>query len=266
MVLWLVPLALVLLYVLLVSTYFHHEAKWTGDKVVGATILLWGVTLAFSAAWFVIAWAASVLLGEYGTLGALMLIPQLPGLHRHVVLAPPTRPDTLTGVWGRFAILLLIAVGFELIFMVVIVKRGHLSPELVLNHPLDFFADELVAGVLLAVLLAPVGAFLASRFRTRITDSLEFPLLWLALLLLVVGGTGILEVEILPGALGDPALFFTSVLLYAPAAWFVCLAFSYSEWSVQNAFLKRARNARSARLHFGRIEVRDEPAGTRTEL
>jgi|SRR5580658_1491004 hypothetical protein len=266
LLLWLVPVALVLLYVVLVATYFHHQARWTGARVDGVVILLLGITIAFSAAWFGVAWVSSVLLGEFGTLGVLMLIARIPGMNRHVVLTPPTRPDTPKEVWGRFAILFLIALGFELIFMLVIVERGHLSPYLVIYRPFYFFVDEFVAGVLLAVLLAPIGAFLASRFRTRITDSLEFPLLWLAVLLLVVSGASVLEVEILPGALGDPALFFTSVLLYAPAAWFVCLAFSFAEWRVQRAFLRRAWRARSARLHFGRIEIRDEPAGTRTEL
>jgi hypothetical protein len=264
--LWLLPLALVLLYVLLVTTFFHHEARWTGDRLVGATILLLGFTVAFSLAWFGIAWLASVVLGEYATLGVLMLIARIPGINRHVVLTPPTRPDTPKEVWGRFGILLLIAIGFEVIFMITIVERGHLSPNLVLTHPLDFFVDEFLAGVLLALLLAPIGAFFASRFRTRITDSLEFPLLWLALLLLVVGGTSVLELEVLPGAIGDPALFFTSILFYAPAAWSVCLAFVYSESRVQAAFLRRAWAARSARLHFGRIEIRDDPEGVRTQL
>jgi hypothetical protein len=266
LVLWLVPVALVLAYAVLVVTFFHHEAKWTGTRFIGATILLLGVTVAFSAAWFGIAWLASVALGEYGALGVLVLIARFPGLHRHVVLTPPTRPDSPKEVWGRFGLLFLIALGFELIFMIVIVKGGKLAPSLVLVHPFYFFADEFVAGVLLAILLAPVGAFFASRFRTRITDSLEYPLLWLALLLLVVGGASVLEVVVLPGALGNPALFFTSVLLYAPAAWFVSLAFSFSEWRVQGAFLTRAWASRSARLHFGRVEIRDDPEGTRTVL
>jgi hypothetical protein len=265
-VLWLVPLALVLAYVILVFVFFHHEAKWANDRVLGATILLLGTTVAFSAVWFGLAWAASLLLGEFGTLGILMLIARIPGVNRHVVLTPPSRPDTRREVWGRFGILFLIAIGFELIFMIVIVKGGHLAPNLVLVRPFYFFLYEFVAGVLLAILLAPIGAFLASRFRTRITDSLEFPLLWLAILLLVVGGAGVLEYVVLPGALGDPALFFTSVLFYAPAAWFVCLGFSRTESRVQAAFLQRAWRARSARLHFGRVEIRDEPAGTRTTL
>ena len=266
LVLWLVPFGLVLAYVLLVNLFFHSEAHWAAERLLGASILLLGVTVAFSLAWFGIGWAASLLLGEYGSTGILLAIARFPGLKRHVVLTPPSRPDTPGEVWGRFGILLLIAIGFELIFMIVIVKGGHLAPNLVLDRPLLFFDDEFLAGVVLAVLLAPVGAFLGSRFRTRITDSLEFPLLWLAILLIVVGGTGVLELEVLPGAIGDPALFFVSVLFYAPAAWYVCLAFSYTEFTVQSRFLLRAWSFRSPKFHFGRIEVRDVPEGTRTEL
>jgi hypothetical protein len=264
--LWLVPLALVILYVVLVFLFFHSEARWTGTRVFGATIFLLAITVAFSFVWFLVAWATSYLLGEFGALGVLVLIARIPGLGRHVVLTPPVRSDTPREVWGRFGILLLIAIGFELIFMIVIVRGGHLSPNLVLARPFLFFVDEFVAGVLLAVLLAPIGAFFAGRFRTRITDSLEYPLLWLAVLLLVVGGASVLEVEILPGAVIDPALFFVSILFYAPAAWYVCLAFSASESRVQARFLRRAWRARSGRFHFGRIEIRDDPAGTRTEL
>jgi hypothetical protein len=265
-VLWLVPLLLVVSYVVLVDLFFHDQARWTGERVIGATIFLLGVTLAFSLVWFALAWGASVLLGEFGAVGVLVLIARIPGLGRHVVLTPPTRPDTPREVWGRFGILLLIAIGFEIIFMFVIVKGGHLSPDLVLDRPFVFFVDEFIAGALLAVLLAPIGAFFASRFRTRITDSLEFPLLWLAVLLLVVGGASVLEYVVLPGAVGDPTLFLVSVLFYAPAAWYVCLAFSHSEGRVQSRFLRRAWMVRSRRFHFGHIQIQDEPEGTRTQL
>jgi hypothetical protein len=264
--LWAVPFLLVALYVLLVALFFHDQARWTGDRIVGITVTLLAVTLAFSVLWYTVAYGASLLLGEFATLGILLLVSRIPGLVRHVVLTPPSRPDSPREVWGRFGILLLVALGFELIFMIVIVHRGELAPNLALARPFVFFFDELLAGVLLAVVLAPAAAFLGSRLRTRITDSLEFPLLWLAVLLLVVGGVSVLEVDVLPGVVIDPVLFLVSVLLYAPAAWFVCLAFSRSESSVQAGFLRRAWTGRSDRFHFGRITIRDDPEGTTTDL
>jgi hypothetical protein len=265
-ILWVVPFVLVLSYVLVVESFFHDQARWTDDKIVGITFLLLGITLLFSFIWYSVAYGAAVLFGEFVTVGVLLLISRIPGIERHVVVTPPTRPDSPREVWGRFGILLLVALGFELIFMIVVVRRGELSPDLALDRPFAFFVDELVAGVLLAALLAPVGAFLASRFRTRITDSLEFPLLWLAALLLGVGGVSVLALEVLPGVVFDPGLFATSILLYAPAAWFVCLAFSRSESTVQANFLPRAWKARSDRFHFGQLEIQDEPEGARIRV
>ncbi|MGA8303408.1 MAG: hypothetical protein WA691_05040 [Thermoplasmata archaeon] len=264
--LWVVPFLLVLSYVALVDLFFHDQARWTDSRLVGITVLLLAITLAFSIAWFAAAYSAALVLGEFVTLGVLLLISRIPGLERHVVISPPTRPDSAREVWGRFGILLLVAIGFELIFMIVIVRRGELSPNLALDRPFVFFVDELVAGLLLAVLLAPAAGFLASRLRTRITDALEFPLLWLAALLLVVGGVSVLTVEVLPGAVFDPSLFLVSILFYAPAAWYVCLAFSRSEALVQANFVRRAWTARSRRFHFGRIRVTDEPEGTTSDV
>ncbi len=264
--LWIIPFLLVLAYLVCVDLFFHDQARWTGDRIVGVALLLLAITLAFSLVWYAFAYGVALLLGEFVTLGVLMLISRIPGISRHVVLTPPSRTDTPREMWGRFGILLLIAIGFELIFMIVIVRRGELSPDLALDRPFVFFVDELFAGLLLAALLAPVGAFLASRFRTRITDSLEFPLLWLAALLLVVGGVSVLTVEVLPGAVFAPALFLVSILLYAPAAWFVCLAFSSSESRVHANFLRRAWRVRSGRFHFGRLKITDDPEGTTTEV
>jgi hypothetical protein len=264
--LWVIPFLFVLLYVFLVAVFFHHQAHWTGNPLLGITLLLLGVTLAFSLLWYAFAYAMARLLGEFVSVGVLLLIARLPWINRHVVVTPPSRPDTPREVWGRFAVLLLILLGFELILMIVVVRGGALSPALVLKRPIVFFQDEALAGVLLAVLIAPVGALLASRLRTHITDSLEFPLLWLAVLLLAAGGASVLTVEVLPRAIIDPALFFTSVLFYAPAAWFIALAFSRSESTAQAGFLRRAWMVRSGRFHFGRIQVRDVPDHTITEL
>jgi hypothetical protein len=264
--LWVIPFLMVVAYVFLVTTFYHDQARWTNGRIPAITLELLVITLLFSLGWYVVAYGGAVLLGEFVTLGVLLLISRIPGLERHVVLTPPTRPDSAREVWGRFGILFVIALGFELIFMIVIVHGGELSPDLAVDRPFVFFLDEMVAGLLLAVLLAPAGAFLASRFRTRITDSLEFPLLWLAVLLLIVGGASVLELELLRGVVIDPSLFLISVLLYAPAAWFVCLGFSRSETETYANFLRRAWKARGGRLHFGRILVRDDPEGTTREL
>jgi hypothetical protein len=264
--LWAVPFLMVLSYVILVASFYHDQARWTSERTPAIALVLLGITLLFSVLWYAVAYGAAVLLGEFVTLGVLLLISRIPGVERHVVVTPPTRPDTGREVWGRFGILFVIALGFELIFMIVIVRGGALSPDLAIDRPFLFFLDELVAGLLLGLLLAPAGAFLASRFRTRISDSLEFPLLWLAVLLLVVGGASVLEVEVLPGAVIDPALFLISVLFYAPAAWFVCLGFSRSEQTVYANFLRRAWRARGGRFHFGRILIRDDPEGTSREV
>ena len=264
--LWGVAFLFVIAYIALVHEFFHGTAHWTDDKLLGITTLILGVTFVFSFLWYAFAYGAALLLGEFVPLGVLHLISRLPGITRHVVVTPPTRPDSPQEVWGRFGFLLVILLGFELIIMIVVVRKGELSPYLVLDRPFVFFRDEVLAGVLLAALLAPIGAFFASRLRTRITDSLEFPLLWLAALLLIVGGVSVLTVEVLPGAILDPDLFLTSLLFYAPAAWFIALAFSRSEYSVQQGFLRRAWSTREGRFHFGHIQVRDEPEGSITEL
>jgi len=265
-VLWFVPFLLLLAYALVVTQFFHAQALWTGDRLVRATIVLLVTTAIFSVLWFGTAYAASLLFGEFMAVGVLALIARIPGLHRHVVVSPPRRPDTPQEVWGRFGALLLVTLGFELIFMILLVKGGDLVPRLAIDAPVRFFTYEALAGFGLALLIAPAAPFLVSRLRTRITDSLEFPLLWLAGLLLVVGGASILELEVLPGVVFDPALFLTSILLYAPAAWYVSLAFSRAELPSQHRFLQRAWKARGERFHFGRVRVVVEPEETVTEV
>lgn len=266
LILWVVPILLVLVYVVLVNQFFHAQAHWTGLRLVGVTVLLIGIVAVFSVLWYGVAYIASLLLGEFATVGILELIARFPGLHRHVIVTPPRRPDTASEVWGRFGVLLLVSLGFEVIFLILIVQQGNLAPNLAIDRPFRFFPDEALAGLGLAVLLAPAAPFLGSRLRTRITDSLEFPLLWLAVLLLVVGGTSILLVVVLPGFVFDPALFFTSILLYAPAAWYVCLAFSSTEVIAQRRFIQRAWRRRNRQFHFGKLQVVDEPEGTITEV
>jgi hypothetical protein len=266
LLLWWVPLILVLLYALTVETFFHGQAHWTGDRLVGVVALLLIITLLLSLVWYAIAYAASLLLGEVVSAGVLLLVARLPGLHRHVVVTPPTRPDRSSEVWGRFGVLLLVSLGFELIFLVLIAQRGSVTPRLAISEPVRFFLDEFLAGVAIAVLVAPAAPFLASRLRTRITDSLEFPLLWLALLLLVLGGTSILVLEVLPAVAFTTALFLTSILFYAPAAWYVSLAFSRAEARAQQRFLFRAWRARGGRFHFGHLKVTDDLEGTTTEV
>jgi len=264
--LWFVPFLLVIVYVVIVTQFFHAEAHWTGVRLIRVTVLLLLTAGAFSVVWFAVAYAASLLLGEYAAFGVLSLIARIPGINRHVIVTPPARPDTAHEVWGRFGVLLLITIGFELIFMILLVKGGDLAPQLAIDAPIRFFVYELLAGVGLALLIAPAAPFLASRARTRITDSLEFPYLWLALLLLIVGGASILEVEVLPGLVFNPALYFTSILIYAPAAWYVSLAFSRTEVEAQQRLLGRAWKARGGRLHFGKVNIVDEPEGTRSEV
>ena len=265
-VLWAVPFVFVLVYILLITQFFHAPARWSGGRAVGATIVLLLTTAAFSALWYAAAYVSSVLLGDWVAFGILALIARIPGINRHVVITPPARADTPREVWGRFGALLFITVGFELIFMILVLRSGNLAPRLALDEPYRFFLYEALAGLGLAVLIAPAAPFFVSRVRTRITDSLEFPLLWLAALLLVVGGASIVEVEILPGLVFNTALFLTSILLYAPAAWYVSLAFSRAELPAQRAFLTRAWRARGGRFHFGHLTVTDQPEGTSTEV
>jgi hypothetical protein len=262
--LWAVPFALVLLYVLLITTFYGHEARWTGLALFGVTFDLVLVTLLFSALWFGTAYLANLAFGELVPWAVLELVSRVPVLDRHVVIAPARRPDSRVEVWGRFGILFLFTLGFDLILLIIVLHRGDLDPRLAVTHPVRIIIDEAVVGVLLAAAFAPAAPFLASRLRVRITDSLPFPLLWLAALLLVLGGSTILLVEVFPGVVLDPSLFLISVLLYAPAAWYVSLAFSRTETEAQGRFLARAWRHRSPKFHFGDILVKDDPEGTTT--
>ena len=264
--LWVVPFVLVLVYVLVVHEFFHDQARWTDARVLGIVLVLLGVTLVYSLVWFAVGLAASRTVGVLVPLGVLLLLGRFPGVNRHVVISQPRRPDTPRETWGRFGIVFLVTLGFELVYMVTVFQRGDLSPQFAVSRPFPFFAEEALAGLLLAVVLSPAGPYLASRTRLRITDSLEFPFLWLTLLLLVVGGVSVLTVTLLPGVEFDTALFLTSVLLYAPAAWFVALAFTWEDTVSQNLFLRHAWKYRSARFHFGRLKVTDEPDGTTIEV
>jgi hypothetical protein len=264
--LWVVSFVLVLVYVLVVHEFFHDQARWTDARVLGIALVLLGITLVYSLVWFAVALGSSRTVGVLVPLGVRLLLGRFPGVNRHVVVTPPQRPDTFRETWGRFGILFLVTLGFELVYMVTVFQRGDLSPQFAVSRPIPFFLEEVLAGLLLAVVLSPAGPYLASRARLRITDSLEFPFLWLTLLLLVVGGAGVLAVALLPSVEFDPALFLTSVLLYAPAAWFVALAFTWEEAVAQNLFLRHAWKYRSARFHFGRMKVTDEPEGTTIEV
>jgi hypothetical protein len=266
LLLWLAPFLMVLAYVVLVTYFFHSQARWSGAKWIEVTELLIITTAVFSLVWYAVAYGASLLLGEYVSVAVLELITKIPKLNRHVVVQPPARADTRSEVWGRFGILLLILLGYELVFMLLVVKRGDLAPHLAIGSPIRFLIDELLAGLVLGLLIAPAAPFVAGRIKLRVTDSLEFPYLWLALILLVVGGASALEYEVLPGFLFDPALFLTSILLYAPAAWFVALAFSRTETVAQRRFLARAWTARGTKFHFGRLRVTDVPEGSDTEV
>jgi hypothetical protein len=264
--LWVVPFVLVLVYALVVHEFFHDEARWTDARFLGLILVLLGVTLAFSVLWFVVGVAASRTVGVFVPLGVLVLLARFPGVNRHVVITAPQRPDTTLETWGRFGILFLVVLGFEVVYMVTVFQRGDLAPQFAVSRPFAFFLEEVLAGLLLAVILSPAGPYFASRVRLRITDSLEFPLLWLTLLLLVVGGVTVLAVTLLPRVAFDPALFLTSVLLYAPAAWFVALSLTWEETVAQNLFFRHAWKQRSERFHFGRMKVTDEPEGTVTEV
>lgn len=264
--LWIIPLLFVVAYVLLVNTFFHDMARWTGSHVFGTSLVLLIVTFVFSLVWFGISYLAALVVGVFVPLGILLLLANVPGINRHVIVTPPTRADTPQEVWGRFGVLFVITLGFELLYMVTIFQRGDLNPAFAISRPFPFFFEEVLAGCLMALLLAPAGPFLASRTRLRITDSLELPLLWLTLLLLLIGGVSVLTVVLLPNVEFDPALFLVSVLLYAPAAWFVALAFSRSEVSAQGRFVRQAWRWRGARFHFGRLKVTDEPEGSTNEV
>ncbi|MGD1099424.1 MAG: hypothetical protein ABR888_03660 [Thermoplasmata archaeon] len=264
--LWVVPFLLVLVYVVLVHEFFHDQARWTDARSLGIALVLLGVILAFSFVWFVVGLVSSRTLGVLVPLGVLLLIARLPGLNRHVVITPPQHPDTPAEMWGRFGALFVVTLGFELVYMVTVFQRGDLAPQIAINRPFSFFLEEVLTGVLLAVILAPAAPYLSSRARLRITDSLNFPFLWLTIILLVVGGATVLAVTLLPGVAFDTALFFTSILLYAPAAWFVALAFTWEETVAQNLFFRYAWKYRFSRFHFGRMKVTDEPEGTITEV
>ena len=264
--LWVVPFALVLLYALIVHEFYPDQARWTDARFLGITLVLLGVTLVYSIIWFVVGLVSSRSIGVVVPLGVLILIGRLPGLNRHVVITPPQRPDTTREVWGRFGMLFVVTLGFELIYMVTIFQRGDLSPRFAVSRPINFFLEEILAGMLMAILLSPAGPYLASRARLRITDSLAFPVLWLAILLIVVGGATFLTVTLLPSFAFDTGLFLTSILLYAPAAWFVALSFSWGETTAQNVFIRQAWGHRSAHFHFGHLKVTDEPEGTTVEV
>ena len=251
------PFLFVAAYVLLVLEFYHDEAHWTG---LGFGLVLFEIgltTAAYAVVWFFLAWGAAVSVGVLVPLGVMLLLGRIPIARRHAVVEVPDRVDTAFEVWGRFGLVFAIALGFELLFMIVLFHRGLLSPRIIVEHPELFFFDEGIAGVLLGVLLAPSGPYISARLKLRITDALPFPYLWLALLLLVIGGTTLAVLVVLPGLEREPAVFFLSILLYAPAAWFIALAYSRSEWSAQLRFLDHAWRHRDSHFHVGQLEARD---------
>ena len=264
--LWVVPFTLVLAYVFVVHEFFRAEARWTDAHFFGIVLELLAITALYSLVWFLSAALSSRTIGVVTPLGVLLFLARFPWVNRHVVLSAHQRPDSPRETWGRFGILFLVTLGFELIYMITVFQRGDLAPRFAVSRPLAFFLEEAVAGLLLAILLSPAGPYLASRVRLRITDSLEFPLLWLTLLLLVVGGVSVVTVTVLPGVEFNTTLFLASVLLYAPAAWFVALGFAWGDTAAQNLFLRHAWRVRSARFHFGRLRVTDEPEGTTVDV
>jgi hypothetical protein len=266
--LWIVPFGLVLTYIVVVLEFFRSQARWTQAHLglTGISLTFFGIILIFSVLWFGLAYLASRYLGPPVARGLLLGLSKLPFYRRHVVISAPTRPDTAREVWGRFGILFGITLGFELLYMLLLFRHGELSPQFTVSHPLIFFFDEAFAGFLLAVTLAPAAPFLLSRVRLRIVDSLELPLLWLALVLLVIGGTSLAVAVLLPRITVDPALFFTSILLYAPAAWFVALGFSRAEYLSQNDFLRQAWSHRGVWFHYGQLYAFDGSSGTEVEV
>lgn len=268
LLLWVVPVLLVVSYVVLASTFFHAEARWTDARVGVAGLALSVVlaTLLYSLVWFAVAYAAAISIGVFLPLWVLVALGKLPVLRRHIVIAVPNRPDTPNEVWGRFGILFAVTLGFELLYMVILFQRGELTPRIVVLRPSSFFFEEALAGLLLGVAMAPAGPFLLGRVRLRIVDSLEFPFLWLTLLLLIVGGVSLAVVVLLPRIVVDPGLFFLSILVYAPAAWFIALGFSRAETAAQNRFLRRAWDRRGPNFHFGQLEVRETESDARIEV
>lgn len=255
-------------YVVLASTFFHSEARWTDARVgvVGLALSVVLATLVYSVVWFAVAYAAALSVGVLLPLGVLVALGKLPILRRHIVIAVPRRSDTPKEVWGRFGVLFAVTLGFELLYMVILFQRGDLTPRIVVLRPSSFFLEEALAGLLLGVAMAPAGPFLAGRVRLRIVDSLEFPFLWLTLLLLIVGGVSLAVVVLLPRIVVNPGLFFLSILIYAPAAWFIALGFSRAEATAQNRFLRRAWQKRSPNFHFGQLEVRESEGDARVEV
>ncbi len=268
LVLWVVPFGLVLAYFLLVLTFFRSEARWTTAHfgLTGISLTFIGIIFVFSILWFGVAYLASRFLAPLVGQAVLLALTKVPFYRRHVVITTPLRSDTSTEVWGRFSLLFGISLGFELLYMLLLLRHGEFSPQFAVSRPLTFFFDEAFAGFLLAVTLSPARPFSASRVRLRIVDSLEFPLLWLALVLLAIGGVSLAIAVLLPRITLDPALIFTTILIYAPAAWFVSLAFSHGEFVSQNEFLRRAWSHRSHSFHFGRLYALDQTTGTDVEV
>ena len=259
--LWAIPFALVAAYLLVVHQFMAPQARWATRDLPSIAILLFMLLGLYSVVWFAAAYLGAFVLGEWVPVVVGWLLGWIPGAGRQIIVTPPTRPDTRKEVWGRFGILWGILLGIELIFLVLIERGGALNLNLTAYHPLVFFTDEIEVGLLLAVAIAPAAPFLAARLRVRIIDTLPFPYLWLGLVVLVLGGTTVAIVAVLPGATLDPRLFLVSLLIYAPVAWYLALAFSWGESTAQRRFLRRAWAFRSSRFHFGRLQIRDEPSG-----
>jgi hypothetical protein len=253
-------------YILLVLTFYHDEAHWTGAPFVGVTLTIVITTAIFSLIWYGVAWFAALSLGVYAPLGFLLLVGRLPIGRRHAIVQVPDRADTPREVWGRFVLVFLVALGYELLFMIILFHRGLLSPHVIVLRPELFFFYEGIAGVILGVALAASGPYFASRVRLRIADSLPFPFVWLTLTLLVIGGTTLALLVVLPGIQREPLVFFLSILIFAPAAWFVALGYSRAEWRAQNYFLARAWPRRGPYLHFGDLEVRESDTGAQVRV
>ncbi len=263
LLLWPVPALFVVLYLLLIR--FFHAAAWSPLIGYGLLGLLLIAILVFSPVWYAVGWLSGRFLGTYAPWTVLRLLASLPLWPRRVVLTPLGQTPEGYGRTAKFLTLFALVLVFEVIYLAGSQRRGVTDPFEGSVLAGRFLLDVLLGGVLLGLLLSPAAPHLLGRLRLHIVGTLEFPMLWLTMMLLLVGGVTAALYALFPFTNGGLSHLLLSLLVYAPAAWYLSLGFLATDGLASDGLLSLARSHPTPGIVVGRLQVREESTGKVTE-